>query len=134
MSDPFLAEVSMVGFNFAPRAWAFTNGQIMSLAQNTALFSLLGTTYGGDGRSTFALPNLQGSVPVHSDQFGGGQQYPLGSTGGSTSAVLRSISTAANPPAPITAIALQPATISTASPYLVLNFIIALQGIYPARP
>ena len=66
MSDPFVAEIRIVGFNFAPTGWAFCNGQILPISQNTALFSLLGTTYGGDGRSTFALPNLQGSAAIGS--------------------------------------------------------------------
>jgi microcystin-dependent protein len=65
MSDPFLGEIRMVGFNFAPRGWALCNGQILSIAQNSALFALLGTQYGGDGRTTFALPNLQSRVPMH---------------------------------------------------------------------
>ncbi|HEX6384977.1 MAG TPA: tail fiber protein [Anaerolineae bacterium] len=65
MSEPFLAEIRMVSFNFAPRGWAFCDGQLLSISQNQALFSLLGTTYGGDGRTTFALPDLRGRVPVH---------------------------------------------------------------------
>lgn len=63
--DPYIAEIRMFTGNFAPRGWAFCNGQLMSIAQNTALFSILGTTYGGNGRDTFALPNLQDSVPLH---------------------------------------------------------------------
>ena len=65
MSEPFLAEVKMVGFNFAPRGWAFCDGQILPINQNQSLYSLLGTTYGGDGRTTFALPDLRGRTPVH---------------------------------------------------------------------
>jgi len=65
VADTFLAEIRIFPYNFAPRGWAFCNGQLLPISQNTALFSLLGTTYGGDGRSTFALPNLQGSVPLH---------------------------------------------------------------------
>lgn len=65
MSEPFLAEVRMVGFNFAPRGWAFCDGQILPINQNQSLYSLLGTTYGGDGRTTFALPDLRGRVPIH---------------------------------------------------------------------
>ena len=68
MSEPFLGEIRMVGFNFAPRGWALCNGQILSIAQNTALFSLLGTTYGGNGQTTFALPNLMGRAPIHQGQ------------------------------------------------------------------
>ena len=65
MSEPFLAEVRMVGFNFAPRGWAFCDGQILPINQNQSLYSLLGTTYGGDGRTTFALPDLRGRTPIH---------------------------------------------------------------------
>jgi microcystin-dependent protein len=64
MSDPFVAEIRIVGFNFPPTGWAYCNGQLLPISQNTALFSLLGTYYGGDGKSTFALPDLQGSVPI----------------------------------------------------------------------
>jgi microcystin-dependent protein len=72
MADPFIAEIRVFPFNFAPKGWAMCNGQLLPLSQNTALFSLLGTTYGGDGKSTFALPDLQGSAPVHSG-IGAGQ-------------------------------------------------------------
>ncbi len=65
MADPFIAEIRIVGFNFAPRGWAFCDGQLLPISQNTALFSLIGTTYGGDGRSTTALPNLQDRAPMH---------------------------------------------------------------------
>lgn len=82
MSEPFLAEIRMFGFNFAPRGWAFCNGQIMSIAQNTALFSLLGTFYGGNGTTTFALPNLQASAPMHQGQGPGLTPRSLGEVGG----------------------------------------------------
>jgi microcystin-dependent protein len=68
MADPFVAEIRIFGFNFAPKGWAFCNGQLIPISQNTALFSLLGTTYGGDGKSTFALPNLEGSVGIQPGQ------------------------------------------------------------------
>lgn len=68
MADPFVAEIRIFPFNFAPIGWAFCDGQLLPISQNTALFSLLGTTYGGDGKSTFALPNLQGSAAVHAGQ------------------------------------------------------------------
>jgi microcystin-dependent protein len=83
MSDPFVAEIRIFPFNFAPKGWAFCNGQLLPLSQNTALFSLLGTVYGGDGKSTFALPNLQGSVPLHPGQGPGLSLYDLGEQGGS---------------------------------------------------
>src|SRR4051794_21579341 len=78
MQDPWLGEIALVAFNFAPQGWAFCNGQLLSIAQNTALFSLLGTTYGGDGQTTFALPNLQGRVPLHFGQGPGLSPYLLG--------------------------------------------------------
>jgi microcystin-dependent protein len=82
--DPFVAEIRIFPFNFAPKGWAFCDGQIMPISQNTALFSLLGTTYGGDGRSTFALPNMQGNAPMHPGQGPGLSLYDLGETGGTT--------------------------------------------------
>src|ERR1700694_4438810 len=82
MSNPFLAEIRIFTGNFAPKGWALCDGQLMSISQNTALFSLLGTTYGGDGQSTFALPNLQGSAPLHPGQSPGLSLYDLGQTGG----------------------------------------------------
>jgi microcystin-dependent protein len=88
MSNPFVAEIRIFGFNFAPKGWAFCAGQLLPISQNTALFSLLGTTYGGDGKSTFALPNLQGSAPMHPGQGPGLSLHDLGETGGSTSVTL----------------------------------------------
>ena len=86
--DPFVAEVRIVGFNFAPRGWAQCNGQILPISQNTALFSLLGTTYGGDGRSTFALPDLQGRVPMQPGQGPGLSYHDLGESAGSETVTL----------------------------------------------
>ncbi len=83
MADPFVAEIRIFPFNFAPKGWAWCNGQLLPLSQNTALFSLLGTTYGGDGKSTFALPDLQGSVPMHPGQGPGLSLHDLGEIGGS---------------------------------------------------
>jgi microcystin-dependent protein len=83
MADPFVAEIRIFPFNFAPKGWAFCNGQLLPLSQNTALFSLVGTTYGGDGKSTFALPDLQGSAPMHPGQGPGLSLHDLGETGGS---------------------------------------------------
>ncbi len=88
MADPFVAEIRIFPFNFAPRGWAFCDGQLLPLSQNTALFSLLGTTYGGDGKSTFALPNLQGSAPMHPGQGPGLSLHDLGETGGSETVTL----------------------------------------------
>jgi microcystin-dependent protein len=83
MADPFVAEIRIFPFNFAPRGWAWCDGQLLPLSQNTALFSLLGTTYGGDGKSTFALPDLQGRAPMQPGQGPGLSLHDLGETGGS---------------------------------------------------
>jgi microcystin-dependent protein len=88
MADPFVAEVRIFGFQFAPKGWAFCNGQIMPISQNTALFSLLGTTYGGDGKSTFALPDLQGRAALHPGQGPGLSLYDLGQEGGEEAVTL----------------------------------------------
>ncbi|MFN2480667.1 MAG: phage tail protein [Pyrinomonadaceae bacterium] len=107
MADPFVAEIRIFPFNFAPKGWAFCDGQIMPISQNTALFSLLGTTYGGDGKSTFALPDLQGSAPMHPGQGNGLSLHDLGEQGGSQTVTLlesempahaHTIMAAGNPP------------------------------------
>jgi len=159
----------MFGFNFAPTGWALCDGQILPISQNTALFSLLGTTYGGDGKSTFALPDLQGSVPLHPGQGQGLSLYDLGQASGTESVTLltseiplHSHSFTATeeivnennvtnnffgagesryaPPAAVTQMAPQALPPAGASlphnnmmPYLVINFCIALQGIFPPR-
>lgn len=86
--DPFVAEIRIFPFNFAPKGWAFCDGQILPISQNTALFSLLGTTYGGDGKSNFALPNMQGNAPMHPGQGPGLSLHDLGETGGSETVTL----------------------------------------------
>lgn len=164
MSEPFLSEIKIVSFNFPPKGWALCNGQLLPINQNQALFALLGTTYGGNGQTNFALPNLRGQVPIHM-----GNGHTLGEAAGSTSVTLNiqqlpthihtaqasssngdkpfaanSILAAAlnayTPPASLTTI--NPATVTSVGgsqphnnmmPYLVLNFIIALQGIFPSR-
>ncbi len=173
--DPFLGEIRVVGFNFAPFGWALCNGQILPISQNTALFSLLGTYYGGDGRSTFALPNLQGCAPMHQGNGAGLSPRVIGETGGETAVTLlttqipshthvaqnASASTADAPGRTVTfggggrgkEPAYAPASASNAvqmsskavgstggsgphnnmPPYVTLNFVIALQGIYPSR-
>lgn len=82
MSEPFLAEVRIMGFNFAPRGWAFCDGQILPINQNQSLYSLLGTTYGGDGRTSFALPDLRGRTPIHVGRSNGGGDHTLGQKSG----------------------------------------------------
>ncbi len=109
--DPFVGEIRLVGFNFAPQGWAFCNGQLLSIAQNTALFSLLGTTYGGDGRTTFALPDLRGRAAISAGTGAGLGDHVQGET----------VALASGQAA------------SDAAGLLTLNYIIALQGIYPSR-
>ena len=167
MSEPFLSEIKIVSFNFPPKGWALCNGQFLPINQNQALFALLGTTYGGNGQTTFALPNLRGRVPIH---MGGG--HTLGEVAGTTAVTLtqqqmpqhlhslQGSTATANTDTPSTSTllagsapndlyagpvalsALLPATVSSVGgsqphnnmmPYLVLNFIIALQGIFPSR-
>jgi microcystin-dependent protein len=164
MSEPFLGEVKIISWNFPPKGWAFCNGQLMPINQNQALFSILGVTYGGDGRQTFALPNLQGRAPVHVGngislgELGGETAHtiniselpahnhvPLGSSATGTlpgtSGNLWGASPA-NPYSSTANTAMNPACVvavggsqphENMSPYLVLNFIIALQGIFPSR-
>lgn len=177
MSDPFVAEIRIFPFNFAPKGWAFCDGQLMPISQNTALFSLLGTTYGGDGKSTFALPDLQGRAPMHPGQGPGLSLHDLGETGGSETVTLltsemplhphqvgRALGSDGNqttpvnniwaqmpigravvniyhekpPTGPMNNTAIGPAggdqPHNNMQPYLTLNFCIALQGVFPARP
>jgi microcystin-dependent protein len=88
MSNPFVAEIRMFAGNFAPKGWALCNGQLLPISQNTALFSLLGTTYGGDGKSTFGLPNLQGMAPMHPGQGQGLSDHSLGESSGEPNVTL----------------------------------------------
>ncbi|HEV3457444.1 MAG TPA: tail fiber protein [Thermoanaerobaculia bacterium] len=88
MANPFVAEIRIFPFNFPPKGWAFCDGQILPLSQNTALFSLLGTTYGGDGKSNFALPNMQGNAPMHPGQGPGLSLHDLGESSGSDTVTL----------------------------------------------
>ncbi len=176
--DPFLGEIRMLACNFPPSGWAFCNGQLLPISRNTALFSLLGTTYGGDGKSTFALPNLQGSAALHAG-IGAGpglQDYTLGEVGGTPNVTLltteipshthqavassagadqasptgnvwavsgsrrttTNVYASTSSPAPMNPLVLNIAGGSlphnNMHPYLALNFCIALQGVFPARP
>ena len=164
MSEPFLSEIKIVSFNFPPKGWALCNGQFLPINQNQALFALLGTTYGGNGQTTFALPNLRGRVPIH---MGNGhtlgeaagttavtiniQQLPThthacmaSSTNGNQPVVVNNVLAAANNlwTGPTGLVTLVPQTVTGVGgsqphnnmmPYLTLNFIIALQGIFPSR-
>jgi microcystin-dependent protein len=178
MSDQFLAEIRVVGFNFPPTGWAECAGQLLPISQNTALFALLGTVYGGDGKTTFALPDMQGNAPMQPGQGQGLSLRDLGEIGGSqtvtllnseipvhthtmqasgfpasTNIPLNSPSIArsaggnaydAPSPTPLgTAVQMAPETLTPAGgslphnnlmPYLTLNYVIALQGIFPQRP
>lgn len=88
MSEPFVGEIKPFGFNFAPRGWAFCDGQLLAVSQNDALFSLIGTIYGGDGKTTFGLPNLRGRIPVHAGTGPGLSPYRLGQKGGVSTVTL----------------------------------------------
>jgi microcystin-dependent protein len=171
MADPFVGEIRTFGFNFPPTGWAQCNGQLLPISQNTALFALLGTYYGGDGRSTFALPNLQGASPMNQGQGPGSSDRVIGETGGAEyftliqsempahthlvsgsgrpatendannfywgAAVANMYSPTANPPQQMAFETLVPAggnmPHNNMQPYLVLNFCIALQGVFPPR-
>ena len=136
MSDPFVAEIRIFAGNFAPRNWAFCNGQLLQISQNTALFALIGTTYGGDGRTTMALPNLQGQAPAHPGQGPGLPSYRLGQVvqnSASTVKVVQGITPDRNLGSSQTTrtIAAKVPAGDQRHPYLGLNFIIALQGLCP---
>ncbi|MEP5231250.1 MAG: tail fiber protein [Alloalcanivorax sp.] len=137
MSEPFVAEIRIFASNFAPRGWAFCNGQLLPINQNTALFSLIGTTYGGDGRTVFNLPNLQGRAPAHPGNGPGLPSYRLGQVQNSPSnvKVVQGVTPDRNlgsSQTTRTITAKIPAG-DQRHPYLGLNFIIALQGLYPSR-
>jgi microcystin-dependent protein len=133
MSQPFLAEIRMVGWNFPARSWALTNGQILPINQNQALFSLLGTTYGGNGQTTFALPNLQGRMPMHYGQGAGLSARALGNYGGVEFVTQQTTQIPGSPQSPVQAAVGFQQQLQTMSPFIVINFIIALQGIFPSR-
>jgi microcystin-dependent protein len=169
MADPFIGEIRTVGFNFAPRGWALCNGQLLTIAQNTALFSILGTTYGGNGQTNFALPDLQGRAPMHWGQGPGLSLHDLGESSGSetvnllaaelpshshTLSVSSQVGTQASPAggylsasavrtvgyAATADTVLHAGTVAGSAtahnnmqPYVVMNFIIALQGVFPPR-
>lgn len=171
MANPFVAEIRIFPFNFPPRGWAFCNGQILPISQNTALFSLLGTTYGGDGRSNFALPNLQGGTPLGQGQGPGLSLRDLGETGGEPGVSLlvseipahthtakcnsgmgdqygpaenywatdaggnNEYASSANDQMASVAVGIAGGSgpHNNLQPFLVLNFCIALQGVFPPR-
>jgi microcystin-dependent protein len=138
VSEPFIAEIRMVPYNFAPRGWAFCNGALLPISQNTALFALIGTTYGGDGFTTLALPDLRGRTPVHAGNGPGLANRGLGSTTDSSSAEAISAASAGRGLAsesetqPLDAYPMSGAD-GGFRPALVFNFVIALQGLFPSR-
>lgn len=121
MSEPFIGQIQSFGFNFAPRSWAQCNGQLLPIAQNQALFSLLGTIYGGDGRTTFGLPDLRGRVPMHEGKGSGLTDRKLGHKFGQ-----EKVAQAADEKG-------EGESQASTPPVLVLNWCIALHGIYPSR-
>ncbi len=137
-NDPFIGEIIMFAGNFAPRGWAFCQGQLLPINQYQALFSILGTTYGGDGRYTFGLPDLRGRVPVHPGQGPGLQDHRLGSKFGTENTYLRAqvvtVDAAESESGKGTkVVSAIPESITCMQPSLGINFIIALQGTFPSR-
>jgi len=133
MSNPYIGEIRMFGGNFAPVAWSLANGELIPISQNTALFSLLGTFYGGNGTSNFALPDLQSRIPMHMGNGSGLSSRIIGQQGGVESVALQATPLPSSPASPVIASVGFGRQFQTISPFLVLNFIIALQGIFPAR-
>jgi microcystin-dependent protein len=133
MTQAFIGEIKLFTGNFAPVGWAQTNGQIMDISQNTALFALLGTMYGGNGQTTFALPDLRGRIPMHQGQGAGLSNRVIGEQGGVEFVTLRATPLPSSPAAPVAAsVGFRP-QLPTVSPFCVINFIIALLGIFPSR-
>jgi microcystin-dependent protein len=137
--DVFIGEVKMFAGTFAPRGWALCDGQLLAVSSNSALFSLLGTTYGGDGRSTFALPDLRGRVPIHAGTGPGLTSRSLGQRGGSETITVAKASLPSKPSKKLTNATLiltsssDAQEVSIMQPYTTVNYIIALQGTYPSR-
>jgi microcystin-dependent protein len=133
MSSPFLSEIRIVTWNFAAKGWALTNGQTLPINQNTALFSLVGTFYGGNGTTNFMLPNLQGRIPMHAGQGNGLSARVQGAFGGIEHITPQTTPIPQSPVSPTTAYIGSQGQYATISPFIVLNFLIALQGIFPSR-
>lgn len=137
MSEPFIAEIRIVACNFAPRGWAFCDGQLLPVSQNTALFSLIGTTYGGDGRSTTALPDLRDRSPMHPGRGPGLTERQLGQKIGDINAGVSAVTSAGAGRGldsdQTQATQRHYADAPWLRPALGLNFVIALQGLYPSR-
>ena len=137
VDEGMMGEIRMFAGNFAPRGWAFCEGQLLPIAQNSALFSLLGTNYGGDGRTTFGLPDLRGRAPIGAGRGPGLAETYLGALSGRASTTVRTTKIAVTPAQgrsqSATAVSDIPDGVSTVGPRTSVNFIIATQGIYPSR-
>jgi microcystin-dependent protein len=133
VSDPYIGEIRITGFNFAPVDWALASGQLLPISQNTALFDLIGTIYGGDGMTTFALPNIQSRMPMHMGQGTGLSLRLLGQLGGAENTTFASAQIPSAPQSPISALAPTSPALASVSPFVVLNFIIALFGVFPTQ-
>jgi microcystin-dependent protein len=133
MSEPFIGEIKMFAGNFAPRGYALCDGQLLSINQYQALFSILGTTYGGDGRTTFALPDLRGRLPIHPGTGPGLSNRRLGEKGGHEAFKLASNTLPGSKKPGTTIYTNQANTENNMPPYLGINYIIALEGLYPSR-
>lgn len=137
MSEPFIGEIRMFAGNFAPRSWAFCDGQLLAISQNSALFSLFGTIYGGDGRTTFGLPDCRGRSPIHAGDGPGLGSVRLGAKSGSNASGAVAATTSVSIDRGLgktqqTWDAL-PVGAGSATPQLFVHFIVALAGIYPSR-
>jgi microcystin-dependent protein len=133
VGTPFIGEIRIVGFNFAPQGWSFANGALIPISQNDALFNLLGTIYGGDGQQTFAIPNIQSRVPMHQGQGVLLSPRTLGQVGGSETTSFPTAPIPSTPQAPIQALAPSNSLVDSISPFLVVNFIISLFGVFPSQ-
>jgi len=140
VSEPFLSEIRMVGFNFAPRGWAFCDGQILPINQNQSLYSLLGTSFGGDGVTSFALPDLRGRVPMHrgdgvgyGDKAGAFEYASRNLDVLDTFTVDRGLESTLSTAEAASYSGSGPDAVEPAAPCLTVNFCIALQGLFPSR-
>lgn len=129
--DHFIGEIRMIASTYAPPNWAFCDGQLLRISNYQALFSLLGTTYGGDGRITFGLPDLRGRTPIHAGQGRGLSNYIPGQLGGSETTT-RPVTQGTQGSDSV--LSGQPASANNMQPFLVINYMIALEGTYPQRP
>lgn len=134
--EPYLGEIMLWPMDFVPRGWAFCDGRLMSVSQNTALFALLWNTFGGDARTTFGLPDLRGRVPVGAGQGPGLTQRYFGDSGGIervSFSVTQLPELSGDPANPVLTLPAGQDSVSTLPPFLTLNYIIALQGVFPCR-